>query len=411
MRPDSPRLGLRALDPWARLAVVFWTAVLLVLAVRVAVKPNARNLYPTWATAGSDWLNGSDQLYRRTGERDNLIDTFRYTPFIASTLVPWHLLSERVGSVVWRFFNTGVFLGAVWWWLRAAAPAALSQRRTAIFFLLLAPLALTNLNNGQVNSLVIGFLVAALAATAEERWWLSAVFVALATALKLYPLAVGLLMVVCYPRKFAARLAVALFAVAVLPFALQRPDYVLAEYREWLSLLAIDDRMYWPLHMAYRDLWLLFRVLHVPITPAAYQIVQIAGGGACAVVCMLGRWRGQPVRQVLATVLALGSCWMILLGPATESATYILLAPALAWSLVAERMGVAKVHVFAGSGLLLACLLAGLFRGAADFHGRGIHPLGALFFAAGSLIGALRRPEPQSQDAIQSAEKEPLLAA
>ncbi len=330
MRLEALRVWFRALDPWARVAVVCWAAVVLVIGVRCAVKPYSHTLYPTWSTAGADWFAGSDELYHRTWQRDRLIDLFRYPPVVAATLVPWSFLPERVGGVLWRFFNAGVFLGAAWWWLRAAAPVAISQRRSAVFFLLLVPLALTSLNNGQVNPLVIGFLLAALAAAAGERWWLSAVFIALATALKIYPLAVGLLIAACYPRQFTGRLLAALAAVALLPFALQRPEYVVARYRDWWSLLEVGDRSYWPLRMAYRDLWLLVRLwdLDGTVTWPTYRVLQVASGCACAVVCVLGQWRGQPLRQVLASALALGSCWMLLLGPATESATYILLAPA-----------------------------------------------------------------------------------
>ena len=121
-RPETLRERLRALDPWARLAIGVWVAIMLVISVRCAVDPYRKTLYPTWSTAGADWLSGSDQLYRRTGQRDGLLDTFRYTPFVAATLTPWSLLPERVGGVLWRLVNAGVFLGAAWWWLRSAAP-------------------------------------------------------------------------------------------------------------------------------------------------------------------------------------------------------------------------------------------------------------------------------------------------
>src|SRR3954470_8335625 len=127
MRPESLRDRFRALDLWTRLAISVWAGVVLVIAIRCAIFPQQRTLYPTWSTAGADWLHGSDQLYRRTGQRDGLLDTFRYTPFVAASLAPWSLLPDRVGGVLWRLFNAGVFLGAAWWWLRAAAPLALSE--------------------------------------------------------------------------------------------------------------------------------------------------------------------------------------------------------------------------------------------------------------------------------------------
>jgi hypothetical protein len=329
-------------------------------------------------------------LYRRTGQ-DGVLDTFRYTPFIAATLAPWSLLPERLGGILWRLVNSGVYVGGAWWLLRAAAPVELSRRQTSIFFLLLVPLALTSLGNGQVNPLIIGLLLAGLAAARVQRWWLSAVFIALATSLKLYPLAIGLLLVVCYPRRFLLPLVTTLLAVAALPFVLQRPVYVLAEYREWLSLLEADDRKNWPLHMMYRDLWLLFRVWDVPIAPRTYQSLQVLGGVSCAIVCVLGRRRGQPARRVALSVLSLGCCWMVLLGPASESATYILLAPSLAWALVAEPSTIARGCSFVGAGFLLLCVLAGLSReSTAVIHGYGFHPLGALFVMAGAFVAALK---------------------
>ncbi len=341
MRPETFRTRFGSLDPWTRLAAVCWAIVFLAIGIRCAVQPMSRTLYPVYAAAGGDWWAGSDQLYRRTGENGEF-DFFRYSPPIAAALVPWHFLPIALGGVVWRLFNATVFLGGAWWWLRSAAPAVLSERRRAGFYLLLIPLSLSSLSNGQVNPLVIGFLLAALAALAEERWWLSAFCVALATSLKLYPLAVGLLLLACYPRQFAGRLLLAVAALAALPFVLQSPAFVLAQYRAWAAALAGDNRWLWPPHMAYRDLWLLLRNWNVSIRPEDYRIVQVIGGAGCAAVCGVLRLRGQTTPHVLSAVLALGSCWMMLLGPATESASYVLLAPALAWSLVAERSAVAR---------------------------------------------------------------------
>ena len=36
-----------------------------------------------------------------------------------------------------------------------------------------------------------------------------------------------------------------------------------------------------------------------------------------------------PTPRILEAVLLLGACWMMLCGPATESASYVLLAPSL----------------------------------------------------------------------------------
>jgi hypothetical protein len=148
--------------------------------------------------------------------------------------------------------------------------------------------------------------------------------------------------------------------------------------------------------MAYRDLWLLFRVAHVPITARGYLLVQLLGAVGCALLCLAGRWRGWPRRGLLLVVLTLGSCWMTLCGPATESSTYVLLAPALAWGLVGGGPALASGSRLNGArvayGMLLVSVLAGVFgRTAAQrIHSLGMQPLGALVFTAAYSILLLR---------------------
>jgi hypothetical protein len=222
--------------------------------------------------------------------------------------------------------------------------------------------------------------------------------VALATAIKVYPLAVGLLLVAVFPRRFLPRLVLALAVLAALPFLCQRFDYVAGEYAAWYERLREGDesRKYWPLHMAYRDLWLLFRVAHVSIGSRGYLVVQLLSATGCALLCLAGRWRGWPACTLLLTVLTLGSCWMMLCGPSTESCTYVLMAPTLAWGLVGGRPASASGSRLNGArvayGMLLVSVLAGVFgRTAAQrIHALGLQPLGALIFALGYSILTLR---------------------
>jgi hypothetical protein len=83
---------------------------------------------------------------------------------------------------------------------------------------------------------------------------------------------------------------------------------------------------------------------------------------------------------------------MMLCGPATESSTYVLLAPALAWAVLnagGEPWPLRALPALAW-GLLVVCVLAGLSRNTARFHALGLQPLAALLFALGCLAAALR---------------------
>lgn len=392
MRPKFLCAGRPAGFDWGQLALLVWTSVLLVVCVRTAIQPRTRSLFYTWASAGANWVGGQN-LYYHDDWTD--LDQFRYSPLVAVSFAPLALLNERVGNVLWRLFDGGVFLGGLWWWLRTVLPGAGTNPLKAVVVLLVVPLALASLSNGQTNPLVIGFLLAATAALHEERWNLAALFVAAACALKLYPLAVGLLLVLVHPRQLSWRLALALLAVALLPFCFQRPAYVLDQYQQWFQRLATNDRkdLAPELSTTYRDLWLLFRVAHVPVTPILYLSIQLATAALCAAVCVAARWLRVGKARQLTAALMLGCCWMTLCGPATESSSFVQVAPALAWALVAARRegwpAPLRWLVAASCALLLAGVLAGL-KWTGIIHGLGVQPLGTLLLFVVYLAAAVR---------------------
>jgi hypothetical protein len=371
--------------------VAVWLVIVTAVCARAVVRPRVRSLYPTWAAAGGDWLAGAP-LYRNTWEQH--LDQFRYSPLVAALFAPFHLLPEGLGGALWRLLNAAALLGGFAWWLRAVSPVPLTPRRWGALFLLVAPLSLSSLNNGQPNPLIAGLLLAALAGALRERWTLAALCVAGAAAIKVYPLALGLLLAAAYPCRFTPRLALALAVLAVVPFWLQQPSYVAEQYQLWLERLLDNDeaRRWWPLHMAYRDLWLLFRVWHAPVTLPGYLAIQLLSASACGALCTAGQLRGWGRPRLLSAALALGTCWMMLCGPATESSTYVLLAPALACAVlgVGGEPRLTRALAALAWGLLVVCVLAGLFRNTAQFHALGLQPLAALVFGAGYLAAALR---------------------
>jgi hypothetical protein len=454
MQPDQVPGRSRGGDAWVRLAVIFWVIVVGVVCVRSILRPRDRTLFTTWAGAGRDWETGHD-LYRTTWEHHQ--DQFRYSPLVAITLIPFAHLPEGLGGAVWRLLNAAFLLGGFGWWVLSTASdrtlgtlarsasdrtprgrrsrilgagLVLSGHQLAVAFVLLLPLSVGSLNNGQPNPLVVGLLLIAAAAANRDRWWLAAMCVMLATSWKVYPLAIGLLMVAAYPRRFGPRLAVALAAGLLLPFFCQRWGYVVEQYRLWFARLGGDDRKDWPAHMAYRDLWLLLQVWNLHISARSYTLLQLATAGGVALFCIVARQRGLPRHDVLLAVIVLGCCWMTLLGPATESSTYVLLAPVLAWAVLesawqaregseaAQTRWPARLRWLPGAAwwtFLLAvlagmspgsprtsppglhplrvvadALLGGHFPSTNQIHALGLHPLAALLLTAGCLLAMLR---------------------
>jgi len=317
---------------WEKAALVIWSALLLLVCVRVSVWPASRTVYPIFSASGRFWWTGAE-LYEPHRPTD-VQDGFRYSPTCAILFIPFAFFPDAIGGVLWRLFSAAAFLGGLAWFARCLLPS-ISAKQFAGLLLLVIPLSMQSINNGQANIIVIACMLAAVAAVNEERWNLVSVFIALAFVCKLYPLALGMILVVLYPRQLAWRIPAACLASLLLPFLCQHPTYVVDQYEKWIALLRSEDRADIDLKHMYRDAWLVIHLYGLPISRKVYLILQIAGGAAVALISWQRQRAGWPRAPLLTSTLALATAWMMLLGPATESSSFALLAPSLAWSIVA----------------------------------------------------------------------------
>jgi hypothetical protein len=302
-----------------------------------------------------------------------------------------------------------VYGGALAWWGRSVlarvrpALQPWTTGQTGLLFLLVLPLSVGNVNNGQSNILVLGLILLALAAVADERWNLASVCVAAACLFKVYPIALGLLLALAYPRRFAGRLVLALAVGAAAPFLFQRPEYVAGQYARWFEHLRAGDRQDMPVISTYRDLRLLFRVWLVPLSFQAYLALQLGAAAVCAAVCFRcqrpgGKREALDRPELLLLILALSCCWMTVFGVAAESATYVLLAPALASLLLQVRRESgprwAAGMVTTSYGLLAVAQIVNWFPFGKRWHSYGPQPLAGLIFFGYLLMRVSFRADP-----------------
>jgi hypothetical protein len=360
--------------PYSLLA---WLAVLLIIDGRLLIGPLRQTVYPTFARAGTDWRIGGE-LYEHTS------GLFRYSPLVAAVFAPFSLLPDRLGEALWRLLNAATYMAALLWWARTCLPRALSRQETAALLLLALPLSIGSLNNAQSNALVLAALLAALIAVQAKCWNWAAVALAVAAFFKIYPLAIGLLLVAAYPRQLGWRLALALLMGAAAPFAFQKPEYVAGQYASWFQYLLRDTRTDVALSGACRDLRLVLRLWHMPLSEGVYLAIQLLSAAGIAGLCVAMKVARWPERQLLTSLLAWGCCWMLLLGPATESCTYILLAPSLAWAALdtwlEKKPLLARSLLAASLALFAVSLVATWFPFATAIHSLGPQPVGALCF-------------------------------
>jgi hypothetical protein len=310
-------------------AIALWGLLLLGVAIHVFLQPEKGTLYPTFKAGGVRWLAGKN-LYPK-------VDEYIYSPFAAAFFAPLALLPDGIAGILWRVISFAAFGGAFAMWLSHPMPkdARVFGRVFpprdifAVAWILLMPLSAGDIYNGQANPFVIGLLMLAIVLCRRERWFLAALCIGVATYFKIYPLAIGLLLAVIHPRKFPFYLVAALLAIFGLSLILQRPGYAWPQYSFWIHSLRQDPRRTQNYFGTYRDFWLILRVLRVPITMQGWTVLQAASGGVLAVTLLLIQRRKLPGEELDFLILTLGTCWMLLFGPATESSTYVILAPSL----------------------------------------------------------------------------------
>ena len=373
MNHNITNLSLLSRERGKETAVVaLWVTVLLIIGVRVALDYPGHDVFVTYVGAGRHWID-SQPLYPTTRG-------FVYSPLIAALFMPFTALPGWSGALIWRLLDAAVFVGVICWWLRVGLHDQIPKSASWLVFLLLLPLSLGNFNNGQVNPLLIGLLMIAVLSAYTKRWTISAVCVGIAAYLKIYPIAVGLLLVLIYPRQLGWRLAVTLIILGALPFVLQYPAYASEQYRHWFSSRASDNRG------IIMNIGMVLKAMRINPSPRAMMAIQVLAGVAVAAACLFGRLRNWAEERLLVGLFTLASCWMLLFGPATEDATYVMLAPALVFALVQAfhrptPSWMRNTLCVSFALLLLAQILNSYFSYKKGTYSMSVQPFAALLFA------------------------------
>lgn len=354
-----------------------WVLLIVGLAVHAWCLPYAHSVFDIYLGAARRWIAGDD-LYIRTR------DYYRYSPLFAVSLSPLAVTGDRLAAALWKLLNCGVYLSGLAAWTRRLGCAHQTRQQQGAVWLLAIPLSLHSMYNSQANLMMLGSLLLGLAAAAESRWNRSAAWLAWATLIKGYPLGLAMILAGLYPRQFTPRYLLALLAGLLLPFAAGRPAQVLAQYQSWLHHLLDSAEI---MRERLRSIDQLFVVAGRPISERAFSLVGAVAGTLVFLVCVWVARRGGDRRQTLTWVFLWFATWVVLCGPATESCTYVVAAPAIAWALVeawrrhaAWPWRVALIASLLMMGPAVTDMFGKLVRNFANEHGS--QPLGAIILVA-----------------------------
>ncbi len=380
------RFGLDRVRRWWTLAGLGWGITLLVLLGGICKNPTRTLGFGPYWRAANNWLIGKD-LYIYVANKG-----FVYSPFAAVNLTPLTLFPLPVANAVWKIVGAVFLLAGLWCVMKVGPFSRIPARLKGLVCLLSLPLSLSNLDTGQANALVIGFVLLGVAAAYTERWMWAALAIALATHWKIYPAAVGMLLMLMAPWKFGWRFVFMLVLLGLVPFLFQKHTYVSGQYALWVDTRMADNRLEYKIEDAPLDFWFItVRMMSLPLSQTAYKVLQLGVAGGIALFCLYGRWRQWERERIFGGMLCLVCGWMLLFGPASEWLTYILLAPLVALALVeCFQRPIGKV-TRAMVAIAYALLLLAAMRNAFSPHwapalALSMQPLAAAFFMIYALM-------------------------
>lgn len=393
-RQQKPRWA--ELSQFERIALIVWCVALAIATARLLLPTkHIHSVYPNYSGAATRWVEGRP-VY--TIARDY---NYRYSPIVTVLFAAFLPLGDSVAGAIWCLANGIALVIATWIWMDRGAPRAIPPPARGLVLLLMLPLAIGNIASLQVNPLVIAMLLLAMVAFEHRGWTWAAALIAGAFFFKIYPLALGMLLILVRPREMSWRLIAAILIGLLLPYLFQHPHYVTDQYRGLLHYLIGEDRGSIDTIEAYRDVQFILRDLGLPIDLQAYRLIELAMAAVIALTCFwAARARWNPaVLGFLILSLSLG--WMTALGPATEALTYVLLAPLVCWLMVARQTARGRVPwwiyliVYV---LLLYPVFSGLFPGHTPLRSprlKFIEPTAALILMLAAWLDAfgLQRQE------------------
>lgn len=242
-------------------------------------------------------------------------DTNHYGPLFSLIAAPFALLPEGLGLVLWC-----VGLAALLLWAVKSLPVAKPQQVFLIWFC--AHELLTALFMQQFNVATVALILLTYSAIERRKEGWAALFIVIGMFVKLYGV-VGLAFFFFAKRKVRFVLLGVLWSAVlfVAPMVISSPEYVVAQYGEWVASLTEKGSL--NLFSLYQNVSLLGFVRKVTGS-AAYSDLWLIGGGLLLFALpylRLGQYRHAAFREMLLASVLL---FVVLFSTGSESSSYII---------------------------------------------------------------------------------------
>ncbi len=293
------------------------------------------------------------------------VGDYRYSPTFAVAFTPLAYLPWPCSGIAWGIGSIAVLLVALHLMAREMLPgttaspeatyvalrtnneflrippaeendvrlveANIRQRHEGFFLMLALAGSSVGIWSGQTNAMVTALMILGLVAILRHRWWTAAFLLAAPVFIKLWPLAMVLLLLTFWPRQLSGRFLLACTMFALVPFLTRPPATVAWQYCEWYRALTGPLQERWS---GYRDAWTIWNELWPPVHDRIYRALRLATAAGAFGWCVWQRRRTTATNLFLMQVFSIWASWQLLFGPGTEQLTYGIIAPATSWAVL-----------------------------------------------------------------------------
>ena len=264
-------------DRHLRRALALWACLAVAVCVKTACADSHHSVYPQFAASSHHWW-ADKSLYADYSETEG-IDGYRYSPAFAVAFTPLAYLPDRLGMMIWNVASIALLVWALHVLVRDVLPGDWPPQRESAFLTLTLVGSAVGIWSGQSNAIITASIMLALAAIVRQRWWAASILLAVPVFIKIWPLAIVMLLIVFWPRQLAWRFAVVCVVLALVPFLTRPPSTVAWQYREWYDGLTGPLQGRWG---GYRDAWTIWEQLCAgPANHHVYMAMQLAAAWAC----------------------------------------------------------------------------------------------------------------------------------
>jgi hypothetical protein len=345
MTPHTLALELDNDRKWLRQALTLWGIFFVAVSVKSIIEPIRHSVLAAYTHGSQAWW--ADQTY-------TIGANYLYPPTFSVAFTPLAMLPPAVSNILWDGLSLGLLAWAIVRLTRDVLPGVWSDKRLGILLMLSLVGTIRGVWAEQVNTLVFALCALGVSAIMRRRWWTAATLLAIPVFIKVWPIALAMLLITCWPRQLFGRFAVAFAGLAAIPFLTRPASIVIAQYQSYAAMLI--ERNNGRAHAGLRDAWTIWEGFGGVGDPKIFTLVSLVAAAGIFAWTLTLRLRGTSPCRLATAVLSMWVGWQLLFGPRTEPQTKRLIAPPASWA-VMESFSTKRFRVLSVAAWLLTALL------------------------------------------------------